>query len=78
MLPPTLSLSASSPTHRPLAPSWDSLDRVTVVCVSAMTSGMPGVGRWVLLAYRFHAKLTVLYVVLGCGAIDALLQLTVL
>ena len=43
-----------------------------------MTSGMPGVGRWVLLAYRFHAKLTVLYVVLGCGAIDALLQLTVL
>jgi chromate transporter len=26
---------------------------------------------------RFHAKLTVLYVVLGCGAIGALLQLTV-
>jgi chromate transporter len=26
---------------------------------------------------RFHGKLTVLYVVLGCGAIGALLQLTV-
>jgi chromate transporter len=28
--------------------------------------------------YRFHGKLTVLYVVLGCGAIGALLQLTLL
>jgi chromate transporter len=28
--------------------------------------------------YRFHGKLTVLYVVLGCGAVGALLQLTVL
>ena len=27
--------------------------------------------------YRFHAKLTVLYVMLGCGAIGALLQATV-
>ena len=27
---------------------------------------------------RWHGKLTVLYVVLGCGAIGALLQLTVL
>jgi len=26
--------------------------------------------------YRFHTKLTVLYVVLGCGAIGALLQLS--
>jgi len=26
---------------------------------------------------RFHSKLTVLYVVLGCGAIGALLQATV-
>jgi chromate transporter len=30
------------------------------------------------ILYRFHAKLTVLVVVLGCGAIGALLQLTVL
>jgi chromate transporter len=30
-----------------------------------------------LILLRFHAKLTVLYVVLGCGAIGALLQLTV-
>ena len=30
-----------------------------------------------LVLLRFHAKLTVLYVVLGCGAIGALLQLTV-
>jgi len=29
------------------------------------------------ILYRFHGKLTVLYVVLGCGAIGALLQLTV-
>ena len=28
--------------------------------------------------YRFHGKLTVLYVVAGCGAVGALLQLTVL
>jgi chromate transporter len=28
--------------------------------------------------YRFHGKLTVLYVVLGCGAIGALLQVTVI
>jgi hypothetical protein len=28
--------------------------------------------------YRFPGKLTVLYVVLGCGAIGAVLQLTVL
>ena len=27
--------------------------------------------------YRFHGKLTVLYVVLGCGAIGAMLQLTI-
>ncbi len=26
---------------------------------------------------RFHAKMTVLYVVLGCGAVGAVLQLTV-
>jgi len=31
-----------------------------------------------LALYRFHSKLTVLYVMLGCGAIGALLQLTVL
>jgi chromate transporter len=31
-----------------------------------------------LLLNRYHAKLTVLYVVLGCGAIGAALQLTVL
>ena len=30
-----------------------------------------------VVLYRFHGKLTVLYVVLGCGAIGALLQLTV-
>ncbi len=30
------------------------------------------------LLYRFHGKLSVLYVVLGCGVIGALLQLTVL
>jgi chromate transporter len=30
------------------------------------------------LLYRFHGKLTVLFVVLGCGVIGALLQLTVL
>jgi chromate transporter len=30
-----------------------------------------------LILLRFHAKLTVLYVVLGCGAIGVLLQLTV-
>ena len=35
------------------------------------------VGAFALL-YRFHAKLTVLYVVVGCGVIGALLQLTVL
>jgi chromate transporter len=31
-----------------------------------------------VVLYRFHGKLTVLYVVLGCGAIGALLQATVL
>jgi chromate transport protein ChrA len=31
-----------------------------------------------VLLYRFQAKLTVLFVVLGCGAVGALLQLTVL
>jgi chromate transporter len=31
-----------------------------------------------ILLYRFQAKLTVLFVVLGCGAVGALLQLTVL
>ena len=30
-----------------------------------------------VILLRFHAKLTVLYVVLGCGAIGALLQLTI-
>src|SRR5215207_1691781 len=30
-----------------------------------------------IVLYRFHGKLTVLYVVLGCGAIGALLQATV-
>ena len=30
------------------------------------------------LLYRFHGKLTVLFVVLGCGVVGALLQLTVL
>ncbi len=30
-----------------------------------------------LVLNRFHRKLTVLYVVLGCGAIGGLLQLTV-
>jgi chromate transporter len=30
-----------------------------------------------LVLNRFHSKLTVLYVVLGCGAIGVLLQLTV-
>jgi chromate transporter len=30
-----------------------------------------------LVLNRFHSKLTVLYVVLGCGAIGAFLQLTV-
>ncbi len=30
-----------------------------------------------LVLNRFHSKLTVLYVVLGCGAIGALLQATV-
>jgi hypothetical protein len=34
------------------------------------------VGAFVALM-RFHAKLTVLWVVLGCGAIGAALQLTV-
>jgi hypothetical protein len=31
-----------------------------------------------LALYRWQGKLTVLYVMLGCGAIGALLQLTVL
>jgi hypothetical protein len=31
-----------------------------------------------VVLYRFHGKLTVLYVVLGCGAIGALLQATVI
>jgi len=30
-----------------------------------------------LVLNRFHSKLTVLYVVLGCGAIGALLQATI-
>jgi hypothetical protein len=30
-----------------------------------------------LVLLRFHAKLTVLYVVAGCGVLGALLQLTV-
>ncbi len=42
-----------------------------------VASAMLAVGAFALL-YRFHSKLTVLYVVLGCGAIGALLQLTVL
>lgn len=40
-------------------------------------SGILAAGAFLLL-YRFHAKLTVLYVVLGCGIIGALLRLTVL
>ena len=31
-----------------------------------------------LILSRFHGKLTVLYVVLGCGAIGTVLQLTVI
>jgi chromate transporter len=42
-----------------------------------VTSAILVVGAFALL-YRFHAKLTVLYVVVGCGVIGALLQLTVL
>ena len=34
------------------------------------------IGAFLVLS-RFHAKLTVLYVVLGCGVIGALLQVTV-
>lgn len=40
-------------------------------------SGILAAGAFLLL-YRFHAKLTVLYVVLGCGITGALLRLTVL
>jgi chromate transporter len=39
-------------------------------------TGILAAGAFLVLG-RFHSKLTVLYVVLGCGAIGALLQLTV-
>jgi chromate transporter len=39
-------------------------------------TGILAVGSFLILN-RFHGKLTVLYVVLGCGAIGALLQLTI-
>ena len=42
-----------------------------------LPSALLAVGAFVAL-YRFHGKLTVLWVVLGCGAVGALLQLTVL
>ncbi len=42
-----------------------------------VASAILAAGAFALL-YRFHAKLTVLYVVLGCGAMGALLQLTLL
>jgi chromate transporter len=54
---------------------------VTVEIVDAGVVDVPtavlAVGSFLVLS-RFHAKLTVLYVVLGCGLIGALLQLTVL
>ena len=42
-----------------------------------MPSAILALGAFVCL-YRWQAKLTVLWVVLGCGAIGAALQLTVL
>jgi chromate transporter len=54
---------------------------VTVEIVKAgvidIPSGLLAVGAFLVL-YSFHSKLTVLYVMLGCGAIGAMLQLTVL
>jgi chromate transporter len=54
---------------------------VTVGILEAGIVDVPGailaIGAFAAL-YRFHGKLTVLWVVLGCGLIGALLQLTVL
>ena len=46
------------------------------VSVVDVPTAILAIAAFVILT-RFHAKLTVLYVVLGCGAIGALLQLTV-
>jgi len=54
---------------------------VTVVILNTSVVDVPtallAVGAFLALS-RFHSKLTVLYVVLGCGLIGALLQVTVL
>jgi chromate transporter len=77
---------ADSPRLRPFllgvaAGAVGLIAAVTVGIVRTSVVDVPSAGLAVgafLTLHRFHGKLTVLFVVLGCGAIGALLQLTVL
>jgi chromate transporter len=82
----TLVTVADSPRIRPflLGVAAGVVGLIAAVTVEIVQIGVVDVPSALLAAgafaalYRFHGKLTVLYVVLGCGAIGAALQLTVL
>jgi len=73
---PRLSAPEVPPLHTRPSLAWVTVDIVDASVVDVWTAIL-AIGAFLVLN-RWHGKLTVLYVVLGCGLIGAALKLTVL